>query len=45
MNESPLVYEGNLVINRLDFGVGAPPSRRNPMSIDAEIPIRFRIEL
>lgn len=45
VSESPLVFEGGLVIDRLEFGVGAPPRRWNPMSIEAGIPIRFRVEL
>jgi len=43
--ESPLRFEGSLVIDRTDFGIGAPPSRWNPMSVAAEIPIRFEVEL
>lgn len=42
---SPPVFSGSLVIDRTDFGVGAPPSRWNPMSVKADIPIRFRVEL
>ena len=45
VSESPLAFEGSLVLNRTDFGVGAPGSRWNPMSIKVEIPIEFRIEL
>jgi polyisoprenoid-binding protein YceI len=45
VSEVPLVFEGSLIVNRLDFGVGAPPSRWNPMSVDVEIPVRFRVEL
>lgn len=44
-SESPLRFEGSLVIDRMDFGIGAPPSRWNPMSVAAEIPIRFEVEL
>ena len=44
-SESPPVFEGRFVIDRTDFGIGAAPSRWNPMSIEAEIPIRFRVEL
>jgi len=40
---SPPTFEGSLVIDRMQFAVGAPPSRWNPMSIDAEIPVRFRV--
>lgn len=45
VSESPLVFEGELVVNRMDFGIGSPPSRWNPMSIKAEIPVHFRVEL
>lgn len=41
----PLVFEGSLVLDRTDFGVGAPPSRWNPMSVGAAIPVSFRVEL
>ncbi len=41
----PLVVEGGFLILRTEFGIGAPPSRWNPMSIDDEVPVRFRIEL
>jgi polyisoprenoid-binding protein YceI len=44
-SESPLVFEGRVVIDRMAFGIGEAPSRWNPMSIEAEIPIRFRVEL
>ena len=40
---SPVTFEGRLVVDRTDFGVGPAPSRWNPMSIDAEIPVRFRV--
>lgn len=45
MSASPVIFEGRLVVDRLDFGVGPKPSRWNPMSIEVEIPVRFRIEL
>lgn len=41
----PVVVEGGFLIRRTDFGIGSPPSRWNPMSIDDEVPVRFRIEL
>jgi len=44
-SESPLRVEGSLMLDRTDFGIGAPPSRWNPMSVGAEIPIRFEAEL
>ncbi len=39
----PLVVEGAFLIRRTDFGIGAKPSAWNPMSIDDEVPVRFRI--
>lgn len=39
---SPPTVRGELVVDRVDFEVGKPKSRWNPMSIDNEIPIRFR---
>jgi len=40
----PLAFEGWLVIDRMDFGVGSPHRRWNPLSIREEIPVRFRVE-
>jgi polyisoprenoid-binding protein YceI len=40
--DDPAVFEGDLVLDRTEFGVGAEPSRWNPMSIEAEVPVRFR---
>ena len=40
---TPATFEGELVVDRMAFGVGPEPSRWNPMSIDAEIPVRFRV--
>jgi len=45
VSAAPLVIEGNLIVDRTLFGVGPAPSRWSPMSIDAEIPMRFRVEL
>jgi polyisoprenoid-binding protein YceI len=45
VSETPIVFEGTLVLDRTEFGVGTPESRWNPMSVDSEIPIRFRVEL
>ena len=45
MRMSPPVIEGNLIVDRTTFGVGPAPSRWSPMSIDAEIPVRFQVEL
>ncbi len=41
-NEAKPTIEGELVIDRLEFGIGDEPSFWNPMSIDAEVPVRFR---
>jgi polyisoprenoid-binding protein YceI len=41
----PVVVEGGFLIRRTDFAVGSKPSRWNPMSIDDEVPVRFRIAL
>jgi polyisoprenoid-binding protein YceI len=43
VGRDPVTFEGSLVVDRTAFGVGPPPSRWNPMSIDAEIPVRFQI--
>ncbi len=40
--DTPVVFEGELVLDRTEFGIGAEPSRWNPMSIEAGIPVRFR---
>jgi polyisoprenoid-binding protein YceI len=44
VGSDPLAFEGWLVIDRMDFGVGSPHSRWNPFSIREEIPVRFRVE-
>jgi polyisoprenoid-binding protein YceI len=41
----PVVVEGGFTIRRTDFGVGARPSRWNPMAIDDAVPVRFRLSL
>ena len=45
MRADPLVFEGEVVIDRTEFGVGPKPNRWNPMSPRAEIPIRFHVEI
>lgn len=40
----PLVFEGNLTIDRLEFGVGPKPGFWSPMVPKAEIPVRFHVE-
>lgn len=44
VSEVPLAFEGGLVLDRTDFDIGPPPSRWNPMSVAAEVPVRFRFE-
>jgi polyisoprenoid-binding protein YceI len=41
VQSSPPTVEGALTLNRVDFGVGDPPSWWNPGSIEEEIPVRF----
>jgi polyisoprenoid-binding protein YceI len=43
--EGPIGFEGSLIIDRTAFGIGDPPSRWNPMSVRAEVPVSFRIDL
>jgi polyisoprenoid-binding protein YceI len=43
--ENPLEIEGSLTITRVDFGVGKPHSRWNPMSIREDVPIEFEVTL
>ncbi len=45
VGRAPIVVEGHLEINRVDFEIGSPASRWNPMSIEEIIPIHFRVEL
>ena len=45
MSLEPLMVEGELVMNRLDFGIGTPKRFWNPMSITDEVSLRFRAEL
>jgi polyisoprenoid-binding protein YceI len=40
----PLVFEGNLTIDRLEFGVGPKPGFWSPMVPKAKIPVRFHVE-
>lgn len=42
---TPAVVEGDLLMNRLDFEVGAPRRFWNPLSITEEISVSFRAEL
>jgi len=43
--EKPPRVEGELVLNRTDFGVGEPHRRWNPTSIREEIPVRFSVQI
>jgi len=45
LSTNPLVVEGGLTINRLDFGIGEPHSSWNPFSITDEVPVTFRAEI
>jgi len=44
VGDDPLVVEARLVMNRMEFDVGPPASRWNPMSVKPEIPVSIRIE-
>ena len=44
ISPDPVVFEGELVIDRTDFGVGPTPSGWSPMTPKAEIPVRFHVE-
>jgi polyisoprenoid-binding protein YceI len=45
VGSDPVVFEGDLVLDRTDFGIGDAPSGWNPMAPKAEIPVTFRVEL
>ena len=45
LGTSPVAFEGNVLIDRLDFEVGEKPSFWNPMAPKAEIAVRFHVEL
>lgn len=45
VSASPPAVEGELTLNRLDFGVGAPHSWWNPMSITEQVPVHFTATL
>lgn len=44
VGDHPMVVEARLAMDRLEFGIGPPASRWNPMSVRAEIPVSIRIE-
>jgi len=45
ISKDPLIFEGNLTIDRMDFGVGPKPGFWSPMVPKAEIPVKFHVEL
>jgi polyisoprenoid-binding protein YceI len=45
VSEDPPHVKGELMLNRMDFGVGKGHSRWNPTSVREEIPIRFSATL
>ncbi len=45
VSAEPPVVQGELILDRNDFGVGEPHNALNPMSIEDEIPISFRARL
>jgi polyisoprenoid-binding protein YceI len=45
LGEHPPEVRGSLVLNRIDFGVGGPHRRWNPMSVREEIPVEFHAVL
>lgn len=44
LSESPFAVRGDLVIDRMDFGIGTPKNW-NPMSITNEVPVSFEATL
>ena len=45
VDTDPLIFEGNLTVDRMEFGVGPKPGFWSPMVPKAEIPVSFHIEL
>lgn len=41
LGTSPLKVEGELLLDRVEFGVGEPHSRWNPLSVQDEVPVHF----
>ena len=41
----PLVFDGSLTLDRMEFGVGPKPGFWSPMVPKAEIPVSFHVEL
>ena len=45
LGSSPLIFEGKLTIDRMEFDIGPKPGFWSPMVPKAEIPVSFRVEL
>jgi hypothetical protein len=45
VDTDPLIFEGNLTIDRMEFGVGPKPGFWSPMVPKAGIPVNFHVEL
>lgn len=45
VSERPRVVEGDVLLDRVAFGVGAPDQWWNPMSPRDEVPVHFRLTL
>ena len=45
VDTDPLVFEGSLTIDRMEFGVGPKPGFWHPLVPKAEIPVSFHVEL
>ncbi len=41
----PARVRGELELDRVDFGVGSPPSRWNPLAVSRRVPVSFEAEL
>ncbi len=42
---NPITFEGDLLIDRLEFGIGEAPGFWRPMTPKVEIPVHFRVEI
>lgn len=45
LSSNPITVRGKIVMNRVDFGIGEPYAKFNPMSIQEEIPLEFEATL
>ncbi len=45
ISSAPFRVEGKLVVNRIDFGIGEPKTRWNPLSITEDVPVSFEVTL